>query len=422
MNRTLASALLLVAAVAGILHGRREYARDRGEARAAEEMAILAEAREKAKQLEEAPPLPAPSLPPEPARERAAPAAPRPAAPAPSAEDRARARRLIDDAERAHAAGRYQDEASLYRQAAELLAHGDDVECTALRKLASRRAARAKVIQCLASRVAPNEFASGQGLTRIVFFDHESIARVVSQDGKRVLVKQASGLEQTVDLAAVKKVEPCPPEEWRRRVERGLAERREKVDEQSPLELYGVAYYCLENGLEEEARPYLDRAFERDRDQLLVRTFCTGPDRPSDEDLRLARALVGPAPGPAVATAAAPAPPGGATPAAPLGPAPAGSEDEGVPAPAPETAVLADPGYRALCAKLDEGRAHYRLTFGAGPQADAEMRATIEIFDRAFAILGELQAKYPDSEELGRRLTEINLVRADLHKRARVAR
>jgi hypothetical protein len=50
------------------------------------------------------------------------------------------------------------------------------------------------------------------------------------------------------------------------------------------------------------------------------------------------------------------------------------------------------------------------------------MRATIEIFDRAFAILGELQAKYPDSEELGRRLTEINLVRADLHKRARVAR
>jgi hypothetical protein len=399
MHRAVTSGILVAAAIAGIAHGRVQFARDREEA-----IEAAARARREAPAPEPPPrppqPAPAPPL-------LAPPSAP-PAAPRPKEPDLAAARAALHEAEDAHAHGRYRDEAALYAKARDLVKEDDGVESAALRKLAARFAARALILACLRERVQPNEFADGKGLTRIVYLDHEYVVRVLSQDEKEAVMRTASGVELRLAVGDIQKAEALPADEWRRRVEKGLAERREKVDEESALELYHLAYYCLENGLVAEAAPWLEKAFEHDRENVLLSTFCTGPDRPSAAEAQLAR---GEAAAPRRVRAPAVAP---AEPAPDAAPRPA--------EPAPEAALRADARYRDMVAKLEEGRDHYRLSYGTGKRADDELRVATGIFDQAFDLVVVLQSDFPDSEEVGARLTEISLIRADCHKRTKVGR
>jgi hypothetical protein len=353
--------------------------------------------------------------PPAPARPTAAPAGggQSPAAPAAegasaglkqaSAADKERARRELQQAEEAHARGFYGEEGAYCRTAADLVKDSIDVESIALRKVARQRAARARILECLWKHVTPNEFADGKNLTKIVFEDHEYIVRITSQTDDSAVMRLASGVELNLAVADIKKVQPCRPEEWRARVEKGLEERRAKADDQSALELYQLAYYCLENGIGEKAPPFLDKALAADGDNVLVATFCSdGPGAPTEEEVRLA-GLKGPA-----LRAPAPAPETGAA--------------SGEPAARSEAPLHADPAYTHLLARVEDGRVHYRASFGSTKKAEDELKAASAIFDEVFGLVQQLQAKFPDSDELAGRLTEINMVRADCHKRTKVAR
>lgn len=421
MNRALLSGLLLAAALVGIIHGRSRYADEREAAHREAANEII----ERAKRIA-AMSGPSAASPHREPSEGAAPAPPPPPSPSapvrpePKEPDREKAREAFRQAEAAHARGLYRDEVKLYLSAIEIVKDGEDIESAATRKLAARLAARAKILACLQERALPNDFADGKGLTRIVYLDHEYIVRVVSQDEKEAAMKTASGVELRLAVADIQKVEAFSPDDWRRRVEKGLAERKEKVDEESALELYQIAYYCLENGLAAEASPWLEKALDRDRENLLVQTFCTGADRPSPAEVALARGErqrpARTARRPVEGRPAPPTfPPGPAIEAEPLGGPPAAES-------AREAALRADPRYQEMIACLEEGRDHYRLSYGSGKRADDELKVATGIFDKAFGFVRELDAAFPDSEECGARLTEISLIRADCHKRTKVGR
>jgi hypothetical protein len=398
MNRSLASLLVLVSALFGLFHGARTAERELAAARAAPPGVGKADRASG-----------------DASRPRAggaadSPAGKPPAVPAPAAdlagEARAKARGALSEGDRARARGAFREAAASYREAARAVAGADDVESIAIRNFAAKQAARAKVLAALKDRVAPNDFADGKDLFKIEYARHEYVVRIVSKDEKTATLRLSSGVEFSLPTAEIERIEPCPPEEWRRRVEKGLAERKEKADEQSPLELYQIAYYCLEHGLASEATPWLEKALERDRDGILIETFCLGADRLGAEEIALVtgrRPETGAEPAPAEDGASAPAP---------LGAAPA----------AAASAIFSDPRWREVGRKLDRGRDHYRLSYGSGKRADEELAAATKIFDEAFELIRALAAAFPDSEEVARRLTEITLIRADCHKRTKVAR
>lgn len=416
MRPPLAIGLILLAAVLGVVHGVSSFSSDRERAKQ-EILEARRKLREKQPVLEQRPEEgPAEGTPPPPppgattAPPPAAPPAPPPAAPKPTEEELERAIKTIADAEAAHKRGLYTEEIAFCKAALDLVKEGDDVESLAIRKLAERMIAKAKIFACLKGHVRPNDFASGEGLTRLVYLDYEYIVKIVAKDDQFVSATLASGVPLKLERKDVRDVESFPAEKWRERVERGLRERIEKVDEQSALELYQIAYYCLENGLPpDRAAPWLEKAVERDEGMILVDTFCT-ENKPTREEIRLAlgdRRRPGARPMRPAAAAAPERPVSGEPSAEPGG----------------EPELLADARYRRALTLLEQGRAHYRLTYGSDERrTQEELKKAKAIFDEAFALVQDLGERFPESDEIGARLHELTLIRVDCNKRIKVAR
>lgn len=323
-------------------------------------------------------------------------------------------RASLKEGDEALARGDFAAARAACRAAAERLARTASVAALPLARQAQRGEARAEVLGALAATVPPNDFASGEGLSKVRLkgegdgSGREYVARVLREKPGEVALRLASGAELTLPAVALAgPPEPCSRDEWRERVARGLAEREERADKESAFELYRLATYALENGLRAEAAPILERALEKDRAGSLVEYFVDAARRPSRATVQLAR-------GGSAAEIASAAPGPGPGPGPDMG---AGTGRDAGPEARPDR-VHSEPAWRAAIARLEEAIGHYRQSFRGSPNAEQELRAALAILNEVAEGLEKLRDRFPGSRALEAKIIEVNQMRVDCRKRA----
>jgi hypothetical protein len=398
MKQTIAMVLILIAAALGFVHGAKTF-KDEHDAAAPP-----------------APPAPVKRPPPERAEAPAPKKAPEPDL---TEKDIADARAKLTEGDEAVKRGDYKAARAAYAEVSRRLGSLTSVVAIPLARLAHRGEAKAEVLGALAATIQPNEFSSGEQLTKITLKGEggkpglEQVVKVLDVKAASIVFRMRSGAEMELPRTELAKpVEPCSRDEWQRRVLKGFDDRKEKTDPENAFELFRLAAYGLENGIREQGIPYLERALAKDKLGLLPQYFCEPRDRPSPTAVQLARG--GTEAEVAQAAGARPKPAGAPADAAEPAPAPAAE------APIGPNDVRASPKWKAAIARLDEGIEHYKKSFRGNAQAEQELKAALDIFTDVGNQLTALQDEFPNSATLEQKLVEVNQARVDCRKRAAV--
>jgi hypothetical protein len=454
MRRAIATLLVIIAVLAGIYYGRERFEEKRREAEKskggeAQAAALSRDGRPGSGESER--PLPEAFAPERPVTERPAVEELEPPDPEPF-------RKALQEAKAFYRDARFAQARERVKWIPEKLKPFRDPGIGAIRGEADRLAKASHVLHSLTRNIRPNPFSDGNNLKLMKLKNrNDLVVRILKRGGEGISFRLANGIESMLPLDEVAEIRDLGLDEWRKRLQTELEDKLDRANPSSPLDLYRVAFFCMEYDLRVEAVPLLERALAQRHAEILIDTFCDGDlnrlkyewfvsrgDKAGARRFALAAGIKvdhpsrsggsgggDPGPGPREreprgegssgqeplreeAHGEEPGPgesggkkPGGDRPSSP----PEGHRSED---------LRSSPLFRKAQTYYRQGLRHYRRSLPGMPGAEKELKAAKKLFEEVKRLYVELQRQYPASSEIEERMVDLNVLLYDCIKRTGV--
>lgn len=198
----------------------------------------------------------------------------------PAEYDTSAVKRLVTEGRDLYTKSEYKTAKSRFDEALGILSKAGQ-KTSELYKEADKYSKRSRVFEALVSSIPCNELSDGRDLAVITFerdTNRKITARVISNDGDKVKIRQNGGIESELSADEIDSIDSVSTADYRSQLLKEYKTRADKADPKACYEVFGVALFAIQNRLRDETTPALERTFSIPRSEQVLEVFYAGGD------------------------------------------------------------------------------------------------------------------------------------------------